>query len=43
MQKTTSDKPRGIEWTLFYQLEDLDFADDLAFLPVKLDHLQEIN
>ena len=41
MRKTTSDQPRGIQWTLFSQLEDLDFADDLAFLSVKLDHLQE--
>ena len=41
MRKTTSEKPRGIQWTLFSQLEDLDFADDLAFLSVKLDHLQE--
>ena len=41
MRKTTSDKPRGIQWTLFSQLEDLNFADDLAFLSVKLDHLQE--
>ncbi|KAK2154488.1 hypothetical protein NP493_2181g00005 [Ridgeia piscesae] len=41
MRKTTSDKPRGIQWTLFSQLQDLDFADDLAFLSVKLDHLQE--
>jgi hypothetical protein len=32
MPKTTSDKPRGVQWTLFSQLEDLDFADDLAFL-----------
>ena len=36
-----SDKPRGIQWTLSSQLEDLDFADDLAFLSVKVDHLQE--
>ena len=41
MPKTTSDKPRGVQWTLFSQLEDLDFADDLAFPSVKLDHLQE--
>ena len=39
MQKTTSDKPRGIPWTLFSQL-DLDFADDLAFLSVKLYYRQ---
>ena len=31
----------GIQWTLFSQLEDLDFADDLAFLSVNVDHLQE--
>ena len=41
MRKSTSDKARGIQWTLFSQLEDLDFVDDLAFLSVKLDHLQE--
>jgi len=32
MRTTTSDKPSGIQWTLFSQLEDLDFADDLAFI-----------
>ena len=41
MRKTTSDKPSGIQWTLFSQLENLDFADDLAFLSVKRDHLLE--
>ena len=41
MRKTTYDKPRGIQWTPFCQLEDLDFADDLALLSVKLDHVQE--
>ena len=25
-----SDKTRGIQWTMFFKLEDLDFADDLA-------------
>ena len=29
---TTADRPRGIQWTLFCQLEDLDFADDFALL-----------
>ncbi len=29
---TTADRSRGIQWTLFSQLEDLDFADDLALL-----------
>ena len=32
----TADKPRGIQWTLFSQIEDLDFADDLAVLSSKL-------
>lgn len=31
-QKTTLDKPRSIQWTLFTQLEGLDYADDLAVL-----------
>ena len=34
-------QPLGIQWTLFSLLEDLDFAADLAFISVKLDHLQE--
>ena len=36
------DKKRGIEWTTFYQLEDLDFADDIAILSTTTSkHLQE--
>ncbi len=30
-----------MQCTLFSQLEDLDFADDLAILSSKQDHLQE--
>ena len=41
MRKTTANRPRGIQWTLFSQLEDLDFADDLAVLSSTLTHLQE--
>ena len=41
MRKTTADRPRGIQWTLFSQLEDLDFADDLAVLSSTHVHLQE--
>ena len=40
MRQTTSDKARGIQWTLFTHLEDLDFADDLALLSSRSDHLQ---
>ena len=32
MKATTETKRRGIQWTLWSQLEDLDFADDLALL-----------
>jgi hypothetical protein len=40
MRQTTSDKARGIQWTLLSHLEDLDFADDLALLSSRKDHLQ---
>ena len=36
-----ADRPRGIQWTLFPQLEDLDFADDLAALSTTHCLLQE--
>ncbi|KAK7103282.1 hypothetical protein V1264_018213 [Littorina saxatilis] len=32
MKTTTAGRRNGIQWTLFDQLEDLDFADDLALL-----------
>ena len=32
MRRTTEDQPKGIRWTLFDTLEDLDFVDDLALL-----------
>jgi len=41
MRQTTADKPRGIPWTPFTHLEDLDFADDLAVLSTNSTHLQE--
>ena len=41
MKNTTADKPRGIQWTLFSQLEDIDFADDLAILSTTPKQLQE--
>ena len=40
-RQTTSDKKRGIQWTMFNHLEDLDFADDLAELSSNKIHLQE--
>ena len=41
MRETITDTPRGIQWILVSQLENFDFADDLAFLTVMLGHLQE--
>lgn len=32
MHETTPDHPRGIQWTLFSHLEDLDFSDDLVVM-----------
>lgn len=33
--------PRAIKWTLFSQLEDLDFTDELAAALLILQHLHE--
>ena len=41
LRRTTEDQPRGIRWTLFYTLEDLDLADDLALLSHAHQHMQE--
>ena len=32
MKTTTTGRNNGIQWTLWMQLDDLDFADDLALL-----------
>ena len=41
MKQTTQDKNRGIRWNLFTNLNDLDFADDLALLSHTHSHIQE--
>ena len=41
MRKTTEKTPRGIRWSLFSRLEDLDFADDLALLSHTHNDMQE--
>lgn len=41
MRQTTADRPRGIQWTPFSFMEDLDFADDLAIMSSTHSHLQE--
>ena len=34
------DQPRGIRWTLFLTLEDLDFTDEIALLSITHCHMQ---
>jgi len=41
MQRTTADQNRGIRWTPFSYLEDLDYVDDLALLSRTHSHTQE--
>ena len=41
MRRTTKDQSRGIRWTLFSTLEDLDFADDQALVSHTHQHMQE--
>ena len=41
MRHKTEDQSRGIRWTLFSTLEDLDFADDLALVPHTHQHMQQ--
>ena len=41
MKTSTHQKRNGIQWTLWDQLEDLDFADDLALLSHTQQQMQE--
>ena len=41
MRTTTKGKSNGIQWTLWTQLDDLDFADDLALLSHSHKQMQE--
>ena len=41
MRKTTEHQRTGIQWTLFTQIEDLDFADDLALVSESHRHMQQ--
>ena len=40
IRQTTQNAQHGIQWTLFSQLEDLDYADDIAPLSTTANHLQ---
>ena len=41
MGRTTEDRSRGIRWTLFPTMEDLDFAVDLALVSHTQEDVQE--
>ena len=41
MKTSTDQKQSGIKWTLWKQLDDLDFADDLALLSHNQQQMQE--
>ena len=41
MRQTTRNVRHGIQWTMFSQLEDLDYADDIALLSTNARHLQQ--
>ena len=41
MRQTTQNARHGIQWTMFSQLKDLDYADDIALLSTNARHLQQ--
>lgn len=41
MKTSTSKRKNGIQWTLWNQLDDLDFADDHALLSHSQQQMQE--
>ena len=41
MKTTTTGRKNGIQWTLWTQLDDLDFADDLALLSHNHSQMQD--
>lgn len=43
MRRTTENQWTGIQWTLFNQLKDLDFADNLALVSESHTHMQLMN
>ena len=41
MRQTTQNAQHGIQWTFFSQLEDLDYADDIALSSTTANHMQK--
>ena len=40
MRQTIQNEKHGTQWTLFSQLEDLDYADNIVLLYTTANHLQ---
>ena len=41
MRQTTQNAQHVIQWTIFPQLKDLDYADEFALLSTTANHLQK--
>ena len=41
MKQTTQNARHGIQWSMFSQLEELDYADDIALLSTNARYLQQ--
>lgn len=41
MRETTKDKKRGLQWSLMEQLEDIDYADDIALISQRHTDMKE--
>jgi CRISPR/Cas system CMR-associated protein Cmr3 (group 5 of RAMP superfamily) len=41
MRESTEVKRNGIQWTMWQQLDDLDFADDIALISSTQQQMQE--
>ena len=41
MRESTEGKRNGIQWTMWQQLDDLDFADDIALISSTQQQMQE--
>ena len=41
MRETTKDQKRGLQWSLMEQLEDIDYADDIALISQRHSDMKE--
>ena len=43
MRESTEGKRNGIQWTMWQQLDDLDFTDDIAFISSTQQQLNDLD